>query len=130
MPKSFLPQQDTGLISVVFKADPDVSFAEMSRLQASPSRPRGRSRRSPTSCRVAGSGTVNPTPNVASLTVVLLPHEARKRDAAEIAAEIEGSLSQIPGVVPFAKPVQDVQIATRSSFSQYQYTLVGSSDRT
>src|SRR5262249_28449602 len=33
MPKSFLPLQDTGVISVVFKADPDVSFAEMKRLQ-------------------------------------------------------------------------------------------------
>jgi multidrug efflux pump len=34
MPKSFLPAQDTGLVTVVLKADPDVSFAEMSRLQA------------------------------------------------------------------------------------------------
>src|SRR5262249_18720533 len=33
MPKSFLPPQDTGLISVVFKADPDVSYTELSRLQ-------------------------------------------------------------------------------------------------
>ena len=33
----------------------------------------------------------------------------------------------MPGVTPFAKPVQDVQIATRASFSQFQFTLVGSS---
>src|SRR5690606_19311265 len=33
MPKGFLPQQDTGLISAVTEAGPEVSFAEMQRLQ-------------------------------------------------------------------------------------------------
>ena len=126
MPKSFLPQQDTGLVNVVFKADPDVSFAEMSRLQAIAVEATRKIPEVADIVSVAGTGTVNQTPNVASLAVVLLPHEARRRNAAEIAADIEVSLAQIPGIVPFAKPVQDVQIATRSSFSQFQYTLVGS----
>jgi multidrug efflux pump len=126
MPKSFLPQQDTGLINVVFKADPDVSFAELSRLQHIAVAATLKIADVADIVSVAGTGAVNQTPNVASLTVVLLPHEARKRNAAEIAADIEVSLSQIPGIVPFAKPVQDVQIATRNSFSQFQYTLVGS----
>jgi len=56
----------------------------------------------------------------------LVPHEARKRKATEIATEIESALAEIPGMVPYAKPVQDVQIATRVSLSQFQYTLVGS----
>jgi multidrug efflux pump len=64
---------------------------------------------------------------VASLTVVLHPHEQRRRSAAAVASEIEAAMVRIPGLVPFAKPVQDVQIATRSSFSQFQYTLSGSS---
>jgi len=59
------------------------------------------------------------------LTVSLKPHEQRHRNAAVIALDIENKLRMIPGVVPFAKPVQDVQIATRSSFSQYQYSIVG-----
>ncbi|MFM9481552.1 hypothetical protein ACKI1U_48390, partial [Streptomyces scabiei] len=55
-----------------------------------------------------------------------MPHEARRRSAATVAQEIETRIREVPGVAPFARPVQDVQIATRSSFSQYQYTLVGS----
>src|SRR5258706_7452325 len=126
MPKSFLPLQDTGLINVVFKADPDVSFTELSRLQALAVDATLKIPEVADIVSVAGTGAVNQTPNVASLAVVLLPQEARRSKASEVAAEIEIALSQIPGIVPFAKPVQDVQIATRSSFSQFQYTLVGS----
>jgi multidrug efflux pump len=126
MPKSFLPAQDTGLINVVFKADPDVSYTELSRLQGIAVAAALKVPEVADVTAVAGTGTVNQTPNLAALTVVLLPHEARKRSAAEIAAEIEASLAEIPGMVPFAKPVQDVQIATRVSLSQFQYTLVGS----
>jgi multidrug efflux pump len=126
MPKSFLPQQDTGLINVVFKADADVSFTELSRLQGAAVDATLKIPEVADVVAVAGTGAVNPTPNVASLAVVLLPHEARRRNAAEVAADLEASLSLIPGIVPFAKPIQDVQIATRASFSQFQYTLVGS----
>jgi multidrug efflux pump len=126
MPKSFLPLQDTGLIAVVFKADPDVSFAEISRLQRVAVSAVGNIAEVSDVVSVAGSGSLNQTPNVASLAVVLLPHEARHRSAAAIADEIQASLAREPGIIPFAKPVQDVQIATRTSFSQFQYTLVGS----
>ncbi len=126
MPKSFLPLQDTGLVNVVFKADPDVSFVELSRLRGLAVDAVRKVPEVADVVSVAGTGTVNQTPNVASLTVVLVPHAARRRKAPEIATEIEEALAQIPGIVPFAKPVQDVQIATRASFSQFQYTLVGS----
>ena len=33
MPKGFLPPQDTGLVNAVMEAGPEVSFAEMQRLQ-------------------------------------------------------------------------------------------------
>ena len=126
MPKSFLPQQDTGIISVVLKAAPDVSFKELSRLQGLAVAATRDIPEVADIVSVAGTGTLNQTPNVASLTVVLVPHQARRRNAAEIATEIEETVAELPGVLPFAKPVQDVQIATRNSFSQFQYTLVGS----
>src|SRR5215510_8450844 len=126
MPKSFLPLQDTGLVNVVFKADPDVSFVELSRLRGLAVDAVRKIPEVADVVSVAGTGTVNQTPNVASLTVVLVPHAARRRTASEIASQIEAALAEVPGIVPFAKPVQDVQIATRASFSQFQYTLVGS----
>jgi multidrug efflux pump len=126
MPKSFLPLQDTGLITVVFKADPDVSFAQISHLQSFAVTTIKKIPEIADIVSVAGTGSLNPTPNVASLTIALVPHDKRRRTAAAIAAEIQASLSALPGIIAFAKPVQDVQIATRSSFSQFQYTLVGS----
>lgn len=127
MPKSFLPLQDTGLITVAATADPDVSFAEIARLQQEATVAIRQVAEVKDIVSVAGTGSVNPTPNVASLSVVLAPHSQRDRNASVIAADIEQRLKQIPGITPFAKPVQDVQIATRSSFGQYQYTLVASS---
>jgi multidrug efflux pump len=126
MPKSFLPEQDTGLITFVVKADPDVSFAEMTRLQQRAVETVFGFVEVADAVSAAGSGAVNPIPNVATLTVVLKPHAARGRSAGRLAREIERSLARIPGLVVFAKPVQDVQIATRPSFSQFQYTIAGS----
>ena len=125
MPKSFLPDQDTGLVSVVFKSDPDVSFTEMSRLQAQAVEVIQRIPEVADIVAVAGSGAVNVTPNTATLTVALRPHAERRRNATAITEEIEDTLARIPGVTPFAKPIQDVQIATRASFSQFQYTIAG-----
>ena len=129
MPKSFLPAQDTGLITVAFKSDPDVSFTRMAQLQAIATKALDRIPEVADVVSVAGSGAVNPTPNVATLTINLKPHEQRRRNATAIAQAIETELSRIPGIIPFAKPIQDVQIATRSSFSQYQYSLVGSDSK-
>jgi multidrug efflux pump len=127
MPKSFLPDQDTGLITVVVKADPAASFAEMTRVQAAATQA---IRSIPEIAQVvsaAGVGALNPTPNVATLSVTLTPHDQRRRSAATVAREIEARLDRLPGVIPIAKATPDIQIATRASFSPYQYTLVATS---
>lgn len=130
MPKSFLPQQDTGLVSVVLRAAPDVSFGEMTRLQERAVRAVRALPEVEGVVAVAGSGVVNPTPNAATLTVTLVPHGKRDRRAGEIAAELDAALNALPGLVAFVKPVQDVQVTTRTSWSQYQYTLVGADTST
>jgi multidrug efflux pump len=130
MPKSFLPAQDTGLVSVVLRAAPDASFEAMSRLQA---RAAAELRALPevaTVVAVVGTGFVNPTPNTATLGVTLKPHAERTRGSAEIAADVGARLDRIPDLVASVKTVQDVQIATRASWSQYQYTLVASTNAT
>ncbi len=130
MPKSFLPAQDTGLISVALRAAPDASFEAMSRLQA---RAAAELRALPevdAVVAIVGTGVVNPTPNTATLNVTLKPHAERTRGSAEIAAEIGARLDRIPDLVASVKAVQDLQIATRASWSQYQYTLVASTNET
>lgn len=126
MPKSFLPQQDTGLINVALRAAPDVSFTEMSRIAAEASVALKAIPEVSGVVAVAGSGPANATPNLASLSVTLTPHAQRKRRAQVIAQDMERALEKVSGIDAYVKVVQDVQIATRAALSQYQYTLVAS----
>ncbi|MCZ8260968.1 MAG: efflux RND transporter permease subunit [Beijerinckiaceae bacterium] len=125
MPKSFLPVQDTGLVSITLRGAPDVSFEEMAHLQASAGEAVRKVPEVADVVAVVGTGLTNPTPNIATLAVTLKPHAARTRKASAIVPDLEAALGQLPGVTAFVKLVQDVQIATRASWSQYQYTLVG-----
>ncbi|WP_284178208.1 efflux RND transporter permease subunit [Rhabdaerophilum sp. SD176] len=125
MPKSFLPVQDTGLFSVTLRAAPDVSFEEMTRLQAQAGAALRAVPEIADIVAVVGTGLTNPTPNIATLSITLRPHAERRRDATAIVPDLEAVLRGLPGVTAIVKLVQDVQIATRASWSQYQYTLVG-----
>jgi multidrug efflux pump len=125
MPKSFLPVQDTGLVSITLRGAPDVSFQEMARLQGRASETLRQVPDVADVIAVAGTGITNPTPNIATLSVVLKPHAARSRHATLIVPDLEAALEKLPGITAFVRLVQDVQIATRASWSQYQYTLVG-----
>jgi multidrug efflux pump len=125
MPKSFLPVQDTGLISITVRAAPDVSFEEMTRLQGLAGEALRKIPEVADVIIVVGAGLTNPTPNVATLAVSLKPHADRNRTASALVPELNTALEGVPGVTALVKLVQDVQIATRASWSQYQYTLVG-----
>jgi multidrug efflux pump len=125
VPKGFLPQQDNGQLDVVLEAGPDASFAEMTRLQFAVAE---QFRKDPDVrgiSAVLGIGTLNATTNVGHLGVTLKPPDERRETAARIADRLKASAANIPGVTLYVKPVQDVQITTRPSRSQYQYTLTG-----
>ncbi len=130
VPKGFLPIQDTGLIVATTEAAQSVSTTRMAQIQ-------GRVvqvvRADPDVVSVVafvGVGSVNPTPNNARLTIVLKPRRERSATASQIAARIQERLHEIPGAVVFMQPVQDIQIGTRISRTQFQYTLVDTDPRT
>jgi len=124
-PKGFLPQQDTGLLSIVLQANADASFTEMGRLQGVVTDQLQRDPDVASVISVVGIGELNATSNVARLTVSLRPRDRRTASAAEIGERLRGLAAKVPGVVAFIEPVQDIQITTRASRSQYQYTLSG-----
>jgi multidrug efflux pump len=128
MPKSFLPQQDTGLVTVSLRADAGASFREIARVQDRAAELILRLPEVAAVAAAAGAGPLNPTPNAAALTVVLKPHNERNRAAAAVAAEIDAALRGWPDAAAIVKPVQDVQISARRSLSQYQYTLTAASE--
>ncbi len=125
-PKGFLPQQDTGLISAVLESSPDVSFQEMAAAQERATKAIREDRDVADVISVLGIGPLNATGNTARLAIVLKPKDQRAADAHAIAERLRGSVIRIPGVNLYLSPVQDIQITTRSSRSQYQYTLSGS----
>ncbi|MDH7794174.1 MULTISPECIES: efflux RND transporter permease subunit [unclassified Beijerinckia] len=125
MPKGFIPAQDTGLISAVLEAAPDTSFREITNLQAVVTRKLRDDKDVADVVSVLGIGPLNATGNTGRMTVVLRPKEERTNSATEIAARLRASVTEVAGANIYLEPVQDIQISTRSSRSQFQYTLSG-----
>jgi multidrug efflux pump len=74
---------------------------------------------------VIGAGAVNPTTNVGRLVMTLKPRGERRDDVSAVITRLKQRTASIPGMTIYFQPVQDVQISTQSSRSQYQYTLTG-----
>jgi multidrug efflux pump len=126
VPKGFLPPQDTGLVNAVLEAGPEVSFAEMQRLQATVAKALRTDSDVEGVVTVIGVSAINPTPNAGHLKIILKPRDTRRATVNQVAERLQASVAGIPGVTLYFQPVQDIQISTRASRAQYQYTLVGS----
>ena len=123
VPKGFFPQQDTGMILGISAASPDVSFPKMMELQekladAVLSDPDVASVGS-----FIGSDGTNPTTNSGRLSITLKSHDDRQASADEIIARLQPKLAAIDGIEVYLQSVQDLQIDSRVSRTQYQYTL-------
>jgi multidrug efflux pump len=68
---------------------------------------------------------MNPTPNAGRIAITLRSRDERQSGIDSIVERLKRAVAPIPGVIVFFQPVQDIQISTRSSRAQYQYTLVG-----
>jgi multidrug efflux pump len=124
-PKGFLPLQDTASITAVTEAGPDVSFGEMQSRQATAAAAIQADPDVIGVVSVIGAGSVNPTTNVGRLVMTLRPRGERHDDISTVVDRLKQRTAQIPGMTIYFQPVQDVQISTQSSRSQYQYTLTG-----
>jgi multidrug efflux pump len=122
-PKGFLPLQDTASIIVVTEAGPDVSFTEMRTRQSAVAAAIQSDPDVTGVVSLIGAGSVNPTPNVGRIVVNLNPRGERKSDIVTVIDRLKGRVAAVPGMRAYFQPVQDIQISTRSSRSQYQYTL-------
>jgi multidrug efflux pump len=123
VPKGFMPQQDTGVLVGVTEAAQSVSIP---RLVAAQSRAAAIIRQDKAVTGVVsfvGAGTINATPNTGRLTIALKPIPDRDR-APEVIDRLQRAIAGIPGLTVFFQPVQDIQIGTRLSRTQFQYTLM------
>ena len=60
----------------------------------------------------------------AASSITLRPRGERKAVVETIISRLKTAIADIPGMTVYFQPVQDIQISTRPSRAQYQYTLV------
>jgi len=123
VPKGFLPAQDTGVIVAVTEARQSISIPAMSRLQRQAAAIAEADPAVTGVVSLVGAGSINATPNTGRLTLALKPR--RERDPIDaVMARLMAQMASIPGLSVFMQPVQDIQIGTRISRTQFQYTLI------
>jgi multidrug efflux pump len=123
IPKGFFPLQDTGLIIGVSEGAPDASFTRMMDRQRALA---DVVLQDPDVLAVAsfiGADGTNPTTNSGRLNITLKSRSQRSASAAEIIDRLQPRVAQVQGVQLYLQAVQDLTIETRTSRTQYQYTL-------
>ena len=123
IPKGFFPQQDTGLIVGVSQAPPSISFsAMMDRQRALADVVRADPDVQAVASFIGADGS-NPTMNVGRLSITLKPRAQRNTSADEIIARLSPRLAEVSGISAYLQAVQDLQVDTRTSRTQFQLTL-------
>ncbi|KAB2638945.1 MAG: multidrug efflux RND transporter permease subunit [Verrucomicrobia bacterium] len=123
IPKGLLPEQDTGLIIGVTDAAQSISFKAMVERQRDIAEI---VRQDPDVISVAsfvGAGTVNSTVNSGRIYINLKPRDQRQATANVIMDRLRVATDSVQGISLFMQAAQDVQIDSRVSRTQYQYTL-------
>jgi multidrug efflux pump len=113
------------MITAVTEAGTDVSFSEMGRRQK---QVEDIVRADPDVTGVVsviGVSTLNTSPNAGRIAITLKPREDRSARVEAIIARLKDAVAHLPGMTVYFQATQDIQISTRSSRAQYQYTLVG-----
>ena len=129
IPKSFLPQEDTGLIIGNTIAGSNVSFVRMKALQGQVVRVL---KGNPAVATVSSSvGVVNgfSTPNRGKLFIGLKPRDQRRLSARAVIAQLRPELARILGIQTFLQVAQDIFVGGRAANGQFQFSVLDPSLR-
>ena len=121
IPKGFFPQQDVGLITGITEGGQDISFKEMSRLQAQIG---GIVQKDPAVASIAmavgGGGNAL---NNGRMFITLKPRNERDVSAQQIIARLRPQFDKLEGARVFLQAAQDVRLGGRATRTQFEYTL-------
>jgi len=121
-PKGFFPEEDIGQIQVITEAAEDISFEEISRLQAQAARILQQDPAVDYLSSFVGSPVTNPQPmNVGRMFIVLKPRSERPK-MAQVVERLRSKLA-IPGLAVYMRPIQNLQLGGKISKSRYQYVM-------
>src|SRR5882757_2895443 len=123
IPKGFFPQQDTGMIAGITEASADVSPSQMAELQRNVIDIIAKDPSVANATGYIGPGGPTVTENNGRLFVLLKPRNERKYSADQVIRQLDGALQKIKGISVFMQATQDINLASRLSKTQYQFTL-------
>ena len=120
IPKTFFPEQDTGVLMGGIQADQSISFQAM----------RGKLqdfmkiiRDDPAVNNVTGF-TGGSRVNSGMMFITLKPRDERRETAQQVIDRLRVALSKEPGANLFLMAVQDIRVGGRQANASYQYTLL------
>jgi hydrophobe/amphiphile efflux-1 (HAE1) family protein len=123
VPKGFFPQQDTGMITGITEASADISPAQMATLQRAVIDTIAKDPSVANATGYIGPGGPTVTENNGRLFVLLKPRSERKFSADEVIRQLDTKLQKVKGISVFMQATQDINLASRLSKTQYQFTL-------
>lgn len=123
IPKGFFPQQDTGMITGITESSADVSPAEMAELQRGVIDVIAKDPSVANATGYIGPGGPTVTENNGRLFVLLKPRNERQFSADEVIRQLDSKLAKLQGIAVFMQATQDINLASRLSKTQYQFTL-------
>ena len=126
IPKGQIPQDDTGLVFGGTRASPDVSFKTMLELQRQVATIIGDDPAVVDVGTGVGGASFFGANNRGTLFFSLKPLDQRDGLSTQrVIDRLRYKLAQVPGIVAFMQPVQDLRAGGRQTDSQYQFTLWG-----
>ncbi|MEO5375219.1 MAG: efflux RND transporter permease subunit [Alphaproteobacteria bacterium] len=123
VPKGFFPIEDTGLVLGITEAAEDTSFDAMAQRQKALA---AIVKNDPDVVSVnssVGAGGPNVAGNTGRMFIGLKPWGERTATAPEVIQGLRKKVSQVPGIVVYFQPVQNLNVGGRTSKSMFQYTL-------
>jgi hydrophobe/amphiphile efflux-1 (HAE1) family protein len=123
IPKGFFPQQDTGLIAGITEASADASPGQMADLQRRVIDVISKDPEVANATGYIGPGGPTVTENNGRLFILLKPPSERSHTADQIIQRLNSELNKVQGIQTFMQATQDINLASKLSKTQYQFTL-------
>ena len=123
IPKGFFPVQDTGLIQGVSEAAQTISFSAMADRQEALIAAILKDPDVENVSSFIGVDGTNMTLNTGRLLINLKDRDSRKTTASDIIRRLQHETADVPGIMLYMQPVQDLTIDAAVSRTQYQFLL-------
>jgi hydrophobic/amphiphilic exporter-1 (mainly G- bacteria), HAE1 family len=123
VPKGFIPNVDTGQLTVNTQAVEGISFPEMATLQDKLARKLLANPNIDGVNSTIGSGGPNASANSGRLFLRLKPRSERPLDAEALTLKLRGTVNSVPGLRGFVRQPSAINIGGGQSRARFQFTL-------